>query len=155
MGLSGSSAANRSINIHKLLAARVDAVWDVWVKPGHIANWWGPEGFTNTIHKMEVVPRGEWHLTMHGPNGKRFPNRSVFIEIIPLNKIVFQHFNPHYLATIIFESKGNETLLDWTMAFETPELFETVVKVFKADKGLEQNVEKLENYLKKIDQHSW
>ena len=150
MELSDSSAGNRSISIHKHLPARVDIVWNVWVEPQHIANWWGPEGFTNTIHKMEVTPQGEWRLTMHGPDGKRFPNRSIFIEIVPLNKIVFQHFNPHYLATIIFEPNGNETLLDWTMEFETPELFETIVKVFKADKGLEQNVEKLENYLKNM-----
>ena len=37
--------------------------------------------------------------------------------------------------------------MEWAMGFETPELFETVVKVFKADEGLKQNVEKLENYL--------
>jgi hypothetical protein len=33
------------------------------------------------------------------------------------------------------------------MLFETTELFETVVKVFKADEGLKQNVEKLTVYL--------
>ena len=38
--------------------------------------------------------------------------------------------------------------MKWAMVFETTELFETVVKVFKADEGLHQNVEKLENYLK-------
>ena len=72
----------------------------------------------------------------------------MFIEIVPLKKIVFQHFNPNYIATIIFEPKEKETLLEWAMLFETTELFETVIKVFKADEGLHQNVEKLENYLK-------
>jgi hypothetical protein len=33
--------------------------------------------------------------------------------------------------------------MEWTVLFETTELFETVVKVFKADEGLNQNVEKL------------
>lgn len=35
----------------------------------------------------------------------------------------------------------------WTIVFETIELFETVVKVFKADEGLQQNAEKPEAYL--------
>ena len=38
--------------------------------------------------------------------------------------------------------------MEWTMLFETIELFATVVKVFKVDEGLNQNAEKRENYLK-------
>jgi len=131
-----------------MLGAEIDFVWSVWTNPEHIANWWGPNGFTNTIHKMNVVVGGEWRLTMHDINGKNFANKSIFLEIEPFKKIVFQHFNPNYIATVIFEQKEKETLLEWTVVFETPELFETVVKVFKADEGLNQNVEKLDNYLK-------
>ena len=83
-----------------------------------------------------------------GPDGENYPNKSVFFEIVQCKKIVFQHFNPNYIATIVFEPKEKETSLEWTMLFETTELFETVVKVFKADEGLKQNAEKLENYLK-------
>jgi uncharacterized protein YndB with AHSA1/START domain len=96
---------------------------------------------------MDLFPGGEWKLTMHGPDGKRYPNKSLFVEIVPFEKIVFQHFNPNYLATIMFTPDGKQTLLKWTMLFETEDLFETVVKVFKADEGLNQNVKKLENYL--------
>ncbi len=56
----------------------------------------------------------------------------------------------HYLATVVFEPQGKKTIIDWEMQFETAELFETVVKVFKADDGLRQNVEKLENYLEQL-----
>lgn len=140
----------REISIKKILSAPIDKVWQVWTSAEHIVNWWGPDGFTNTIHTMDVRLGGEWRLTMHGPDGKRFPNKSEFVEIIQNEKIVFQHFNPNYLATVIFNPEGNKTLMQWTMLFETAELFETVVKVFKADEGLKQNAEKLENYLLKI-----
>ncbi len=143
-------ATGREISIKKILSAPIDKVWQVWTSAEHIVNWWGPDGFTNTIHTMDVRPGGEWRLTMHGPDGKRFPNKSEFVEIIQNEKIVFQHFNPNYLATVIFNPEGNKTLMQWTMLFETAELFETVVKVFKADEGLKQNAEKLENYLLKI-----
>ena len=147
METTNSDTANREIRITRMLSAPIDLVWEVWTNPEHITHWWGPTGFTNTIHKMDVKPGGEWRLTMHGPDGKNYPNRSEFIEIVPYKKIVFQHFNPNYLATIVFDPRGNETLMEWVMLFETTELFETVVKVFKADEGLKQNVEKLTAYL--------
>lgn len=140
--------ANHKLSIAKTLNAPIDAVWDIWTKPEHIANWWGPNGFTNTIHKMDLNANGEWNLTMHGPDGKNYANRSVFVKIEPFQQIVFQHFNPDYLATINFEPEGDQTAIAWTMEFPSGELFETVVKVFKADEGLFQNMEKLGTYLR-------
>ncbi|HKR07015.1 MAG TPA: SRPBCC domain-containing protein [Bacteroidia bacterium] len=148
MKTTNDNITNRELRITKMLNAPVELVWEVWTKPEHIANWWGPNGFTSTIHTMDVAEGGEWRLTMHGPDGKNYPNRSVFVEIVQRKKIVFRHFNPNYIATIVFVPKEKETLMEWTGLFETAELFETVVKVFKADEGLNQNVEKLENYLK-------
>jgi uncharacterized protein YndB with AHSA1/START domain len=141
------SIINRELHISKKLNAPVELVWKVWTMPEHIANWWGPEGFTNTIHTMDVTKGGEWRLTMHGADGKSFPNKSIFLEIVLHEKIVFQHFNPDYIATIVFTPEENGTLMEWTMLFATNELFETVVKVFKADEGFKQNVEKLTSYL--------
>lgn len=143
-----NDTAVRSMRVTKILSAPIGQVWEVWTKPEHIAAWWGPNGFTNTIHKMDVAAGGEWRMTMLGPDGKTYLNKSMFVEIVPHKKIVFQHFNPNYMATIIFEPTEKETFMEWTMLFETIELFETVVNVFKADEGLNQNVEKLETYLK-------
>ncbi len=86
-------------------------------------------------------------MTMHGPDGTNFPNRSIFREIIPFKKIVFEHFNPHFITTVLFESKGEETLIDWTLLFDTAEMREIVVKAHKADEGQKQNLDKLERYL--------
>ena len=141
------NVTNRELRITKMLNAPVELVWEVWTNPEHIANWWGPTGFTNTIHTMDVAEGGEWRLTMHGPDGKNYPNKSIFVEIVQGKKIVFQHFNPNYIATIVFAPEEKETLVEWTVQFETTELFETVVKVFKADEGLKQNVEKLTVYI--------
>lgn len=137
----------RTFGIIKLLPAPIHKVWEAWSLPDRVAQWWGPTGFTTTIHIMDFRANGEWKSTMHGPDGKNYPNKSRFLEIVPSRKIVFQHFNPDYLATVRFGAKGNETLMEWTNTFRTAELYETVIKVFKADKGLEQNVEKLALYL--------
>jgi len=143
-------AENREIRFVRTFKAPIELVWEVWTKPEYIAKWWGPNGFTNTIHVMEIQEGGEWKLTMHGPDGTNFPNRSIFKEIVPLKKIVFEHFNPHFFTTVLFKSNGGETLINWSMLFDTEEMRDIVVKQHKADEGLKQNVEKLDRYLSNL-----
>ena len=142
-----NDAENRVLATCRIVKAPIDLVWAVWTQPGHIVNWWGPNGFTNTIHKMDLQKGGEWNLTMHGPDGKNYPNQSVFIEIIPFEKIIFEHFNPHFITTVCFEPKGNATRIDWSLLFDSPEMFDIVVRTHKADEGQKQNLDKLEKYL--------
>ena len=143
-----NNAAEREIRISRVLNAPIDLVWEVWTDPEHIRHWWGPNGFTNTISKMDVRENGEWDLMMHGPDGTDYKNKSIFKEIIRHKKIVYEHISgPKFLATINFESEGDRTRIDWHMLFETKEQFIQTVKTFKADEGLRQNVEKLSEYL--------
>jgi uncharacterized glyoxalase superfamily protein PhnB/uncharacterized protein YndB with AHSA1/START domain len=142
-----SNTAERELTISRLLNAPRELVWEVWTKPEHIKNWWGPTGFTNTIFSMEVKPGGVWDFIMHGPDGTDYKNKSIYKEIIKPERIVFEHVSPKFIATITFEEKNGKTLLTWNMLFETKEQFEKVVKTFKADEGLKQNIVKLEDYL--------
>jgi len=142
-----SNTHNRELLISRKLNAPVELVWEVWTKPEHIVKWWGPNGFTNTITKMDVVPGGEWNLVMHGPDGTDYKNKSIFKEVILYKKIVYEHISPRFVATIDFEEQGEQTLINWHMLFETAEEFIRVVKTFKADEGLKQNIEKLSVYL--------
>lgn len=147
-----NNTTDREIKVFKLLNAPIDLVWKVWTEPNHIANWWGPRGFTNTITKMEVKAGGEWTLIMHGPDGVDYKNKSIFTEVIKHKKLVYEHqSSPKFIATIEFESLGDKTRLDWHMLFENKEQFIQVVKTFKADEGLKQNIEKLGEYLSKHD----
>ena len=50
-----NSTKDRELIISRTLNAPVELVWEVWTRPEHIVNWWGPDGFTNTISKMEVI----------------------------------------------------------------------------------------------------
>jgi uncharacterized protein YndB with AHSA1/START domain len=146
-----TDTGGRELLITRKLNAPVGLVWEAWTDPGHIAKWWGPDGFTNTITKMDIRPGGEWNLVMHGPDGTDFDNRSIFKEIVPFKRIVYEHVSyPYILATIEFEDLGEQTLLKWHMLFESAEEFLKVVKTYKADKGLEQNVAKLDVYLSKM-----
>ena len=143
-----NNTTDRELSISRLFNAPVELVWEVWTNPDHIKNWWGPNGFTNTIHLMDIKKGGEWNLTMHGPDGTDFKNKSIFKEIVPLKKIVYEHITgPKFLASVEFESQGDKTFIKWNMLFETKEEFIQTVKTFKADEGLKQNVDKLTHYL--------
>jgi len=143
-----NNTADRELRISRTLNAPVELVWEVWTQPEHIANWWGPHGFTNTISKMDVVAGGDWELVMHGPDGRDYKNKSTFKEVIPMKKLVYEHDSyPPFVATIQFEEHGDQTHIDWHMLFDTAEIFQNVVKTFGADKGQRENVEKLAAYL--------
>lgn len=91
---------------------------------------------------------GEWNLIMHGPDGTDYKNKSIFKQVIKNKRIVYEHVSaPKFLTTITFEAQGNKTHLTWHMLFESHEQLIQVVKTFKADEGLKQNIEKLTMYL--------
>ncbi|MBT1703349.1 SRPBCC domain-containing protein [Fulvivirgaceae bacterium PWU20] len=140
-------AESRKVRITHTFKAPISLMWEVWTRPEHLVHWWGPNGFTSTIEKMDLTEGGEWRMTLQGPGGTNYPNRSIFKEITSLKKIVFEHFNPHFITTVIFESKGEETQVDWSLLFDTAEMRDIVVKAHKADEGQKQNVYKLESYL--------
>ena len=146
-----SNTADRELRISRVFNAPIELVWEVWTDPNHIKNWWGPNGFTNTITQMDMKPGGEWDLVMHGPDGTDYKNKSVFQEVIKHKRIVYEHVTgPKFTATVEFEERGATTFLSWHMLFQSREEFIQTVKTFKADEGLRQNIEKLNAYLQKL-----
>src|ERR1022692_2562589 len=146
-----NDASDRELVIARLLNAPAELVWKVWTEPEHIKNWWGPNGFANTIDKMEVRPDGVWEFVMHGPDGTDYKNKSIYKEIVKNEKIVFEHVSgPKFKVTVTFAEHRKKTLLTWRMLFESAEELNKVIKIFKADEGLKQNVDKLEAYLADI-----
>jgi uncharacterized protein YndB with AHSA1/START domain len=143
-----SNTKDREIYLSRTLNAPVELVWEMWTKPEHIANWWGPNGFTTTISLMNMVQGGKWNLVMHGPDGTDYNNESIFREVIQHKKIVYEHLSdPKFITTVEFEAQGDKTHLTWLMLFETAEQLIEVVKKHGAKEGLKQNVAKLEIYL--------
>ena len=66
-------AANE-IRITRVYDAPVSLVWDAWTQDEHVVHWWGPRGFSLTTHSKDLRPGGSWAYTMHGPDGKDWPN---------------------------------------------------------------------------------
>ncbi len=138
----------RELSIQRLVKAPRELVWKVWTEPEHIKHWWGPSGFTNTISKMEVKPGGEWEFVMHGPDGTDYKNKHIYKEIVKPEKLVLEHVTgPKFLMTVTFEEQGDKTLVSIHSVFESAEQLQEVIKIFKADVGMKQNVDRMENYV--------
>jgi len=147
-----SSTKDRELFITRTVNAPIELVWEVWTKPEHICNWWGPNGFTCTISKMDLRTGGEWNLVLHGPDGRDYDNRSIFLEIIPFKKFAYDHISePHIIGTIEFEDLGESTLIKWHMLFDSHEMLVKVAKEHKAEEGQKQNIEKLAAYIKSLN----
>ncbi len=51
-----TAATDRELVATRTFEAPRELVWAAWTDPRHIARWWGPRGFTNTISEMDVRP---------------------------------------------------------------------------------------------------
>ena len=152
-GTVANVAAEREITDTRVINAPRELIWKVWTEPVHVVQWWGPEGFTNTTHSMDVRVGGEWVHTMHGPDGRNYPNRIVYVELVKPERIVYDHVStPQHRTTVTLEELGRDrTRMTFQMVFETPEDKRKVVETFKADVGLKQTLSRMEDYLAKMN----
>jgi uncharacterized protein YndB with AHSA1/START domain len=102
------------------IPATVEQVFAAFSDPERLARWWGPAGFTNTFSVCEFRAGGRWSFIMHGPDGRNYPNDSVFEEVEPPGKIVVQHVSePKYRLTIALAPSATGTAVSWSQAFES------------------------------------
>lgn len=142
---------NRELRATRNFHAPLELVYRMWTEPEHIAQWWGPRGFTNTIQKMDVRPGGEWLLIMHGPDGRDFPNHYLYEEVIPNQRLVISHVNwPQHRKYVTFTESKGETEVSIRMLFDSVADHNKVVTEYGAAKGLIENLDKLQEHLSKL-----
>lgn len=119
-------SAPNEIRIVRMYDAPLQAVWDAWTDPAQVALWWGPRGFTITTHSKDLRVGGHWTYTMHGPDGTDYPNSTLYHEVEPLRKLVYDHGGnadrpPLFRVTVLFDEVDGKTRMDMTMALADAE----------------------------------
>lgn len=148
-----SNTSDREIVITRILDAPRELVYEAWTNPKHIAQWWGPNGFTNTIHEMNVKVGGVWRFIMHGPDGTDYPNKVVFEEVIKAKRLVYTHGSDDdndpnaFHVTVTFEDEGKKTKLTMRSVFGSAAILEEMKK-FGAVEGGNQTLNRLEAHLR-------
>jgi uncharacterized protein YndB with AHSA1/START domain len=143
----------RSIIGTRVFDAPRDLMFSAWTDPKHLAQWWGPNGFTTTTSAFEFRPGGVGRFIMHGPDGRDYQNRIIFDEIVPPERIVYRHgggddVEPmQFTQTVTFEDLGGKTRLTWRGTFPSAKERARVIKEYGADKGLMQTMARLADYM--------
>lgn len=81
--------AQKQLIITRTLNAPRALVFKVWTEAEHLAQWWGPKGFTLVVSNLDFRPGGLFHYCMKSPDGFVMWGRFDYREIIAPEKIVF------------------------------------------------------------------
>ena len=131
-----------TLHTARTLAATPERVYAAIANVEELAQWWGPNGFTNEVDAFDFRPGGEWVFTMVGPDGTRYPNRNRFTDIVPGQRVVIQHESaPHFRLTVQLTAVAGGTRVDWNQAFEDVAVAHAVRHI--AEPGNEQNLDRL------------
>jgi uncharacterized protein YndB with AHSA1/START domain len=117
------STATKELTITRIYNAPRALVFKMWVDPKHMAQWWGPRGFSNPVCELDARVGGKIWIVMRGPKGSDydmdFPMSGTFQEIVEPERLVFtavaedKQGNPLLRAhtTVTFEDIGGKTKL--------------------------------------------
>ena len=135
----GKSKPNE-FKITRMYDAPVKTVWEAWTDVKQVAKWWGPRGFTLTTHGKDLKAGGFWKYTMHGPDGTNYENRTIYHEVVPYKRLVYDHGGsedrpPLFRVEVDFIDLNGKTKMVMNSIFETDEIAKEMKKFIKAAGG--------------------
>ena len=151
------SEDSRTLVITRVLKAPRELVWKMFSDPYHLAQWWGPTGFTNRVERFDFRTGGKWLHVMIGPDGKELPTDNDIVEVTPPRRIVFRNAPadpkifgdnppPGFTKTLTFDEAEGGTLLKLVCTFDKPEHKDAVTRRgFR--QGTDESFDKLETHL--------
>jgi uncharacterized protein YndB with AHSA1/START domain len=75
------------LRITRLIDAPREAVWRAWTD--HLAEWWCPRPWTVEIVEQDLRAGGRSAMIMRGPEGEEMPQEGIFLEVVPMERVVF------------------------------------------------------------------
>jgi uncharacterized protein YndB with AHSA1/START domain len=125
-----AAGADRELVLTRLIDAPRERLFRAWTDPELMKQWFVPRPWTVSHVETDVRPGGTSLVVMRSPEGKEFPNRGVYLEVVPNERIVFTDAyteawqpseKPFFTGIITFENEGGKTRYTararhWTVA---------------------------------------
>lgn len=156
--MNNNSLSHEGVVITRYFDAPRDLVFKVWTDPEHIAQWWGPHGFSIPFCEMDVRAGGKIQITMVDADGNLYPNKGHFVEITPPERLVYvltAFEDEHGITglevqqTVTFtEEKGKTKLVLQVLVLKA--VPEVALPLSGMDVGWNQSFNKLERYITKM-----
>jgi uncharacterized protein YndB with AHSA1/START domain len=77
------------LEIARLVAAPREKVWRAWSDPGILKQWWCPKPWVTEARAFDFRNGGAFHTFMSGPEGGESDNPGLFLEVVPMERIVW------------------------------------------------------------------
>lgn len=84
-----NASAGHELVLTRLLDAPREKLYRCWTEPELMKQWFVPKPWTIAHAETDLRPGGSSLVTMRSPEGQEFPNRGVYLDIVPNEKIVF------------------------------------------------------------------
>jgi len=107
------------LTLTRLIDAPREAVYRCWTDPELIPIWFCPPPWGVSHAETDVRAGGSSLIVMKGPEGQEFPNRGVYLEVVPNQKLVFTDAyvssewepseKPFMTVTLTFEQEDHKT----------------------------------------------
>ena len=121
---------NRELVLSRLIAAPRDKVYRAWTEPGLLTLWFAPQPWTAPQAELDVRPGGTSLVVMRAPDGNEFPNRGVYLDVVPNERLVLTDAytsawepssKPFMTVVLTFADEAGGTrytarVLHWTVA---------------------------------------
>jgi len=125
-----SKAGDRELVITRLIDAPQRKVIQAWADPTRLKQWFAPLPWTTSVVELDVRAGGASLILMRDPEGREFPNRGVYLEVVENERLVFTDAytkawepseKPFMTVVLTFEDEGGKTrytarVLHWTVA---------------------------------------
>lgn len=146
-----AGVARRTMVIERVIRAPRAVVWDTWMNPETLPQWWGPDGFSCRTTRIDLRAGGEWVFDMIAPDGTVFPNHHRYGEVRPEERIGYtllwgENGPKHADAWASFEDVPEATKVTLGMVFSTDAEFEDA-RGFGAVELGQQTLGKLERFI--------
>jgi uncharacterized protein YndB with AHSA1/START domain len=77
------------LSMSRMLSAPPSLVWAAFTQPRHLIRWWAPEPLRLVACEVDLCPGGGFHTLIRSPAGERFDDLSCFLEVAPLERLVW------------------------------------------------------------------
>ncbi|MEJ0074880.1 MAG: SRPBCC domain-containing protein [Alphaproteobacteria bacterium] len=109
--------AESEVLLSRMFDAPRALVFRTWTDPHHLAQWWGPRGFTNPVCELDLRVGGRILIHMCAPDGTVYPMTGTFCEIVAPERLVFTAIAEDVrgrallegLVTVTFEDRDGKT----------------------------------------------
>ncbi|VAW31951.1 hypothetical protein MNBD_CHLOROFLEXI01-5003 [hydrothermal vent metagenome] len=88
--MSSSTVSEDAVVIERTFDASIDLIWKMWTQPEHFQSWYGPQGFTVPVAKMDVQVGGKRLICMASPDGSmKMWTTGEYMEVAPKGRLVY------------------------------------------------------------------